>query len=73
MLILFKPWRTGEDLQTPDQTWADMFDEFVKTCDDSTRSILNNMQVLHKCRDAKDVEDQRRRDMRRDNIPSRWS
>ena len=73
MLILFKPWRTGEDLQTPDQTWADTFDEFVKTCDNSTRSILNNMQVLHECCDAKDVEDQRRRDMRHDNIPSRWS
>jgi hypothetical protein len=73
MLILFKPWRTAEDLRTPDQTWADAFSEFVKMCDDSTKSILNNMQVLHECRDAKDVEDQRRRDACRDNIPSKWS
>ncbi|KAF9791305.1 hypothetical protein BJ322DRAFT_1171947 [Thelephora terrestris] len=73
MLILFKPWCTVEDLRAPDQTWPNAFNEFVARSDNNTKSILDNMQVLHECRDAKDTEDQRRRDTYRDNGRSGWT
>jgi len=68
MLILFKPWCTVEDLRLPDQTWADAFSEFMETAQSGVKTVLENMQVLHECHDAKDLEDRRRRDARRDNI-----
>jgi len=73
MLVLFKPWRVVEDLRTHGQTWVDAFNEFMEVCDESIKSLLDNMQVLHECRDAKDVEDRRRRDARHDNFRSGWS
>ena len=68
MLVMFKPWCVVGDLQTPGQMWVNAFDEFMEACDNSIRVVLDNMQVLHKCCDAKDVEDQRRRDVHHDNI-----
>ena len=73
MLILFKPWCTVEDLRSPNQTWIDAFGKFVETCSDNVKTVLGNMQVLHECHDAKDVEDQRRRDARRENVRLGWS
>ena len=73
MLILFKPWRVAEDLRTPGQSWAQAFEEFLEMSDNSIKAILDNMQVLHECRDAKDTEDRRRRDARRENAQPRWS
>lgn len=73
MLILFKPWRVAGDLRSPGQSWVDAFEEFLETCDNSIKGVLNNMQVLHECRDAKDTEDRRRRDARRENVQPRWS
>ena len=73
MLILFKPWRVVGDLWTLGQTWVTAFDDFVEGCGNRIKSILDNMQVLHECRDVKDVEDQCRREARHDNIWSGWS
>jgi hypothetical protein len=66
MLVLFKPWRTAHDLRDPTETWEEALARFVRTCTEGTRRILDNMQVLHECKDAKDIEDRRRRDARRD-------
>lgn len=73
MLVLFKPWRVVGDLRAPSQTWVDAFFEFTEACDDSIKVVLDNMQVMHECRDAKDVEDRRRRDARRVNVQAGWS
>ena len=73
MLVMFKPWRVVGDLRTPGQTWVNAFDEFMEACNNSIRVVLDNMQVLHECRDAKDVEDRHRRDARRDNMRPGWS
>ncbi|KAF6744733.1 hypothetical protein DFP72DRAFT_825280, partial [Ephemerocybe angulata] len=54
MLILFKPWRNVADLRTQGQSWIEAFDEFVKTCDPFSKSRMDNMQVLHECKDSRD-------------------
>ena len=57
MLILFKPWRAVDDLREDSQTWPSAFKVFLEMCDHNTKCILNNMQVMHECKDAKDIED----------------
>ena len=53
MLILFKPWRTEADLRGNVDSWAEAFDEFVQSCSHGTRRVLDNMQILHECKDSK--------------------
>ena len=53
MLILFKPWRTEADLHGSVNDWAESFDEFVKSSSLETRKILDNIQILHECKDSK--------------------
>lgn len=73
MLILFRPWQVASDLCDEGQTWPSAFEAFLETCDDRTKHVLDNMQVMHECKDAKDVEDERRRSARRDPQHSQWS
>ncbi|KAF9780996.1 hypothetical protein BJ322DRAFT_992257, partial [Thelephora terrestris] len=61
MLILFKPWRVVGDLRDAGETWITAFNKFGTVCAEPTKCILDNMQVMHECKDAKDVEDNRRR------------
>jgi hypothetical protein len=61
MLILFKPWRSVSDLKQKEQSWTDSFEKFRCTCDEKIISILNNMQILHECKDSLD-----------DHFANRW-
>ncbi|KAJ3846269.1 hypothetical protein EV368DRAFT_53015, partial [Lentinula lateritia] len=54
MLMFFKPWRTGMDLCAPLQTWEDAFDVFMDLCSARDKAIMENMQILHECRDSRD-------------------
>ena len=54
MLILFKPWRDLSDLRDSVSSWESAFEEFVHSTDSSHLKILNNMQVLHECKDNRD-------------------
>ena len=72
MLILFKPWHVVGDLRDAGETWVQAFERFTGVCDKDTRRILDNMQVLHECKDVKDIEDRRRRDNRRNGTRSEW-
>ena len=54
MLILFKPWRRPGDLRTPNHSWATSFSDFVTGMAVGHRAIVENMQVLHECRDSRD-------------------
>ncbi|KAF6758386.1 hypothetical protein DFP72DRAFT_1006126, partial [Ephemerocybe angulata] len=54
MLILFKPWRDAADLRKQGQSWVEAFDEFAQTCDLFSKSRMDNMQVLHECKDSRD-------------------
>ena len=53
MLILFKPWRSEADLCGGAASWPDAFDCFLKSCAKETRKVMDNMQILHECKDSK--------------------
>ncbi|KAJ7205795.1 hypothetical protein GGX14DRAFT_337195, partial [Mycena pura] len=54
MLIFFKPWRHAQDLKRDHSSWEDAFNAFVGTCSKSVRFKIENMQILHECRDSRD-------------------
>ena len=53
MLILFKPWRNASDLHNPGQTWQEAFIQFKEECSLRCLEIMNNMQLLHECKDSR--------------------
>ena len=54
MLILFKPWRLPVDLREPGEGWSNAFAEFARTADAKHKQVIDNMQILHECRDSRD-------------------
>ncbi|KAJ7870311.1 hypothetical protein B0H14DRAFT_2345734 [Mycena olivaceomarginata] len=54
MLIFFKPWRHAKDLRVRGQSWVDAFDLFKANCQPSVLNMMDNMQILHECRDSRD-------------------
>ncbi|KAK0229869.1 hypothetical protein EDD85DRAFT_751548, partial [Armillaria nabsnona] len=54
MLLLFKPWSHANDLRADGQSWVDTFDVFQKSCSAQILKTMNNMQILHECRDSRD-------------------
>ncbi|KAF8224128.1 hypothetical protein L208DRAFT_1085326, partial [Tricholoma matsutake] len=54
MLILFKPWRTAFDLRTPQESWETAFENFNTStlCSEEFKQTMNNMQLLHECKDS---------------------
>ncbi|KAJ7887528.1 hypothetical protein B0H14DRAFT_2273039, partial [Mycena olivaceomarginata] len=53
MLILFKPWRTFQDLKDTGDKWADVYD--WTTFSSYATRIIANMQVERECKDARDA------------------
>jgi len=51
MLILFKPWRCASDLRDQGETWVAAFDNFKNLCSTNITSLMDNMQLLHECRE----------------------
>ncbi len=54
MLILFKPWVGLHDLHDNNQSWSDTFTAFFGNAQPSVLKVLDNMQILHECRDSRD-------------------
>ncbi|KZV97593.1 hypothetical protein EXIGLDRAFT_579934, partial [Exidia glandulosa HHB12029] len=54
MLILFKPWRSAADLRARGQSWEHAFEEFKAHCRPEYTKIMDNMQLLHECKDSRD-------------------
>ena len=52
MLLLFKPWRTESDLRGDAEDWPEAFSRFLGSCTPETRQILDNIQLLHECKDS---------------------
>ena len=52
VLVLFKPWRSAEDLKLPEFTWQAAFDEFAFT--PRQRNLMKYFNVRYECHDAKD-------------------
>ncbi|KAJ7779475.1 hypothetical protein DFH07DRAFT_721265, partial [Mycena maculata] len=61
MLILFKPWRHASDLLSGAQSWLDAYEDFLKDCPAETLAVIDNMQLLHECKDSRDAHYARRR------------
>ncbi|KAJ7157827.1 hypothetical protein C8R46DRAFT_816163, partial [Mycena filopes] len=61
MLILFKPWRHTSDLVTEDQTWLQAYQQFLGVCSADVLAVIDNMQLLHECKDSRDAHYKKRR------------
>lgn len=65
MLVLFKPWRNPADLLQKFSTWDEAFKSFTKGCSSHHMYVMENMQLLHECRDSRDDHFEQRRNRRR--------
>ncbi|KAJ3539217.1 hypothetical protein NM688_g6398 [Phlebia brevispora] len=54
MLILFKPWRSADDLRNTGQTWEDAFSEFEKSAPEFAQKMIYNIQFLYECKDSRE-------------------
>lgn len=54
MLLLFVPWNLAQDLRKVGQSWCDAFVEFRTSAPTSILKVMDNMQILHECRDSRD-------------------
>ncbi|KAJ7199862.1 hypothetical protein GGX14DRAFT_338659, partial [Mycena pura] len=54
MLIFLKPWRSAKDLKQPEESWVDAYETFLQDCPADFVAKMNNMQVLHECKDSRD-------------------
>ena len=61
MLIMFKPWRHARDLRKTNESWSSAFQTFIKNCTLHYKKIMDNMQILHECRDSRDDHFSKRR------------
>jgi hypothetical protein len=64
MLVLFKPWIHAEDLRSQGQSWVEAYEDFLENCSDEVLSCIDNMQLLHECKDSRDAHFQNRRNRR---------
>ncbi|KAJ7717463.1 hypothetical protein B0H16DRAFT_1206583, partial [Mycena metata] len=55
MLIFFKPWRHASDLRQVGQTWRAAYEEFLPHCAPENLERIENMQLLHECKDSRDA------------------
>ncbi|KAJ6495867.1 hypothetical protein DFH09DRAFT_835146, partial [Mycena vulgaris] len=61
MLILFKPWRHTSDLRDPSQAWSEAYAQFLQVCPEDIIQCIDNMQILHECKDSRDAHYNNRR------------
>ena len=54
MLILFKPWRQAGQLRSDAASWEEAYQDCARTLPIEHMRIVDNMQVLHECRDSRD-------------------
>ncbi|KAG2124261.1 hypothetical protein BD769DRAFT_1358983, partial [Suillus cothurnatus] len=52
MIMLFKPWRISTDLRSSGQSWEEAFAQFRASAHSRSLQVMNNMQMLHECRDS---------------------
>ncbi|KAJ8502956.1 hypothetical protein ONZ45_g11279 [Pleurotus djamor] len=53
-LILFKPWRVVSDLKSSSESWQEAYNVYLRTIPQHALFVINNMQLLHECRDSRD-------------------
>ncbi|PBK91221.1 hypothetical protein ARMGADRAFT_932964, partial [Armillaria gallica] len=52
MLILFQPWSIHMGLREGGQMWNESFEEFACTASKDVLNVMDNMQILHECKDS---------------------
>ncbi|KAJ7733053.1 hypothetical protein DFH07DRAFT_755040, partial [Mycena maculata] len=56
MFISFQPWRHADDLRQPSRSWQEAYAELLRDdCPQEVLECINNMQILHECRDSRDA------------------
>ncbi|KAJ7488607.1 hypothetical protein B0H11DRAFT_1633715, partial [Mycena galericulata] len=55
MLILFKPWRHANDLRQEGETWEDAYLKFRSECSQLALDTIDNIHILHECKDSRDA------------------
>lgn len=73
MLIMFKPWRHAKDLRMSTESWSSAFQSFLQDCSPQKKQAMDNMQILHECKDSRDdhfVQRRNRNRNRASQIPS---
>ncbi|KAJ3557014.1 hypothetical protein NM688_g1702 [Phlebia brevispora] len=69
MLTFFRPWCSGLDLKSSDETWMNAYDSTV--LDECHRGVIRNMNLLYECLDSRDDYASRRRQEENDeNLPA---
>ena len=53
MLILLKPWTDFHNLKPVNTSWLEAYNTFVATSQPRFIALINNMQILHECRDSR--------------------
>ncbi|KAF8997208.1 hypothetical protein BDQ17DRAFT_1177307, partial [Cyathus striatus] len=54
MLLFFKPWRSVTDLKRAEENWIIAYKKFYLICSSKIKNRVDNMQVLHECKDSRD-------------------
>ena len=54
MLILLKPWSDVSSLKPVNTSWMEAYQSFTASCDARILQLINNMQILHECKDSRD-------------------
>lgn len=75
MLILFKPWKDPRELKADEEDWISAFRRFQVDCAPRVSRIMENMQLLHECKDSRDDHFTNRRNRfkdRDDNVATMW-
>ncbi|KAF8220330.1 hypothetical protein L208DRAFT_1334416, partial [Tricholoma matsutake] len=56
LIILFKPWRTAFDLHQPNESCSTAFENYRSStcCPNEFKELMDNMQLLHECKDKCD-------------------
>ena len=54
MLMLFRPWREPRQLRETGDEWSKTYQDFSTAMKGNHRLVVDNMQILHECRDSRD-------------------
>ncbi|KAI0698724.1 hypothetical protein C8Q76DRAFT_584676, partial [Earliella scabrosa] len=61
VLTLFRPWRTPGDLKNETETWIDSYNRQQHLIPQEHQDVIDNMNVLSECKDARDKVSRARR------------
>jgi hypothetical protein len=69
MLVLFAPWRSGQSLKQPDETWSEAYEQYKFS--PRHRTLMKNFQIRYECMDARDdFHNQMRKKQQSNKLPS---